>query len=561
MECKYCHAKMQDNTAVCPKCGKDNTKDDLKVLKIVTLSLVCLVMLVLLISLVVYGVTGKSVFDLLSSTEPTTDDSGTTTPTSYQVVTKDGMVEMVADEIETFMDTTVATMGDYTMTNRDLQLYYWMTAYTYGEDADKTTDLDQQIYDEESGQTYHEYFLQTALEVWQETMLMVEAGKNSGYEMPEETLEYLESMKSELEYYVYMYVYYYGLDLETVDDLIRLNFGPGCDYETYYNYYYNYFYGIAYWSDMYVELEYTEDEINEYFAANEESLATDYAIAVTKDFGNLIDIRTIKINLITTKDDDGNTVEDWDATLDAITKIYDQWIENGGTEEAFIALVAENSEDENTKDIEGLYSDLYKTGLRYVDVRHILIQPDDTDSTKGDDGYTVYTDEAWAAALTEAEAILNTWLENPTEDYFAELANEHSADNGGNVTNGGIYTDVYMGQMVEAFEDWCFDDSRESGNYGIVKTPYGYHIMYFVRADRELDDWVSDESREAGESAILKTDDAYYLVYYVTAEPAWYRYSRYGVQAEKADAILQDLIDANPYTLVEEDLVIAYPDM
>jgi hypothetical protein len=32
-----------------------------------------------------------------------------------------------------------------------------------------------------------------------------------------------------------------------------------------------------------------------------------------------------------------------------------------------------------------------------------------------------------------------------------------------------------------------------------------------------------------------------------------------GVQAEKADAMLDELVKANPYTFVETDVVIAYP--
>ena len=33
--------------------------------------------------------------------------------------------------------------------------------------------------------------------------------------------------------------------------------------------------------------------------------------------------------------------------------------------------------------------------------------------------------------------------------------------------------------MVETFNDWCFDPSRQVGDTGIVKTNYGYHVMYF----------------------------------------------------------------------------------
>ena len=46
--------------------------------------------------------------------------------------------------------------------------------------------------------------------------------------------------------------------------------------------------------------------------------------------------------------------------------------------------------------------------------------------------------------------------------------------------NGGLYTDVYPGQMVAEFNNWCFDESRQVGDTGVVKTDYGYHVMYFV---------------------------------------------------------------------------------
>ena len=50
----------------------------------------------------------------------------------------------------------------------------------------------------------------------------------------------------------------------------------------------------------------------------------------------------------------------------------------------------------------------------------------------------------------------------------------------GSQSNGGLYENVQQGQMVEAFDNWCFDEKREPGHNGIVKTDYGYHLMYFV---------------------------------------------------------------------------------
>ena len=67
---------------------------------------------------------------------------------------------------------------------------------------------------------------------------------------------------------------------------------------------------------------------------------------------------------------------------------------------------------------------------------------------------------------------------------FAELANTHSTDPGSN-TNGGLYENVYEGQMVKPFEQWCFDETRQYGDSGLVRTDYGYHIMFFV-ASRDI---------------------------------------------------------------------------
>ena len=127
-----------------------------------------------------------------------------------------------------------------------------------------------------------------------------------------------------------------------------------------------------------------------------------------------------------------------------------------------------------------------------VNVRHILIEPE-----AAEDG--TISDEAWATAEQTANDILDQWLAgDATEESFANMANENSSDPGSN-TNGGLYEDVYPGQMVETFNDWCFADGRQPGDYGIVKTDYGYHIMFFVGAGDEIywfqtakEDYLSD---------------------------------------------------------------------
>lgn len=115
-----------------------------------------------------------------------------------------------------------------------------------------------------------------------------------------------------------------------------------------------------------------------------------------------------------------------------------------------------------------------------VNVRHILIKPSPTgEKEDGESGDAELTDQDWAAAKQRASDLLAQWQSGEaTEDAFALLASENTEDPGSQGT-GGLYEGVYPGEMVAAFNDWCFEENRQPGDTGIVETEYGYHIMYF----------------------------------------------------------------------------------
>ena len=93
---------------------------------------------------------------------------------------------------------------------------------------------------------------------------------------------------------------------------------------------------------------------------------------------------------------------------------------------------------------------------KYVNVRHILVKTED-----------------------EAKELLNEILkEEDVEKAFSLAAAENTLD-GGSKNTGGLYENIYKGQMVETFENWCFDKSRKVGDTGIVESTHGFHIMYF----------------------------------------------------------------------------------
>jgi len=97
-------------------------------------------------------------------------------------------------------------------------------------------------------------------------------------------------------------------------------------------------------------------------------------------------------------------------------------------------------------------------------VGHILVKVDNVKDAA-----------AMAEAKKKAQSILDQFLAGAkTKDAFETLANENTDD------GGVFYDNVIKGKMVEAFENWIYDEARKAGDTGIVETEYGYHVMYFV---------------------------------------------------------------------------------
>ncbi|MBE6977437.1 MAG: hypothetical protein E7438_02180 [Ruminococcaceae bacterium] len=174
-----------------------------------------------------------------------------------------------------------------------------------------------------------------------------------------------------------------------------------------------------------------------------------------------------------------------------------------------------------------------KDGGYTVDIRHILIKIEELTEEDGEqtqsegesEGETEelidgYTQAAWNACLAKANEILDQWLNGEkTEDSFAELAKTHSAD--GNASEGGIYTGVAKGDMLETFDAWCFEEIRVEGDYGIVRTKYGYHIIYFI-----------------------------------SKEDIWVTQARADLLSEEAQKIVQNALDACPMEVIYKKIVL-----
>lgn len=482
-KCKYCQENLEEGSTVCPHCGKDNAAEEMEQpvpvteevcqdiateeipaqessaeirekakvspAKIAISAAAVVVLAAVLIAFVVSGLTGKE--QKTGDTTPETTQA--TVPATIPAdgnpddATCKGTYTVTDEEVKAASNTVVATMGDKQLTNGQLQVYYWNMVNSYLNSEygyymmlygvlDYTQPLDTQISVEDESMTWQQFFLMKALDYWQLHQSLANEAESAGLEMSQQEREYLDNLEASL----LETAQSYGID--TVEELLARNVGPGADLEDF---------------SFFQELYYTGKP---FYLAKTEAMVP--------------------------------TQED----LEAFFAQHESEYEANGI----------------TKDGE------------YVDVRHILLTVEG--GTTDENGTTTYSDENWENCRVKAQEVLDAWLAGEkTEESFATLANEKSQDPGSN-TNGGLYENVYVGQMVEPFENWCFDESRKTGDYGLVQTSYGYHVMY-----------------------------------YVTSRPIWETYAKSDWTSEQANQLIADLAQAYPMEVDYSAIVLGYIDL
>ena len=334
-------------------------------------------------------------------------------------------------------DRVVVTLGDYTLTNGELQVLYTLQVLDfvnqYGSylsyvGMDISQPLSQQVYDTETGLTWEQHFLQLAITVWVEYCASNAAADKANFQLPAEFTEHLAKLETTIKASAEKDGF------SSVDDMLKHDLGENVRYKHYFSYLSMYYKNNLYLNELVANMEVTDAEIEKYFTDNETALKQNNGI--TKKTGDM------------------------------------------------------------------------------VDVRHILVMPEG--GTKSEDGKTTtYSDAEWEACRVKAQAIYDEWLNGEkTEESFGKLANEKSQDQNGQVTNGGLYENVSKGQMVADFENWIFADGRTTGDHGLVKTEYGYHVMYFV-----------------------------------DSEAIWIRYCRAGVQNQRLADMIDAFVDNSVWTI------------
>ena len=395
-------------------------------------------------------------------------------------------------------------------TAADVQYYY---SGIYSEQAqyyffDSSVSVKKQIYDETTGQTWYDHLIDLSVQRLTRNTALAQQARDEGYVLSEETQAALDSALAQLETAWISYGSYTSRDA-----FIRASFGANMTYERLAS-----LINMEYLASDYAQskVEAIEHSDADYWAYYQEH--TDQMDTVT--FSQI----TFRCSLPAT-DENGDAIQRTDAEREAALE------ELKGTQKALAEEVqtklnaGEALEDliEEYKDSlydssdgsRGTYSDLLyfpycswlfdsarkagdatiiesgsDTAYSYYvvrfdgreldqeethDVRHLLIKAGEGSLTSEP------TQEEYDEAEKKAQDLLDQWRAGEaTEDSFAALVTEYTEDTS-SADSGGLYTGVTStSRYVDSFRSWATDPARKEGDAELVKSEYGWHIMYYV---------------------------------------------------------------------------------
>lgn len=378
------------------------------------------------------------------------------------------------------------------------------------------------------GMTWHEYFLDEALNNMRVIQACLKAAEAEGFQYPDSLqIEYddnMASLKSTA-----------ASSGASVSQYLKSTFGSGISEKIYSEQLMRVLRYSAYAEAYQNSLTYSDSELEEVYNADRNSF-------------DHVSYECVSISgaAESTTDAEGNTVEPTEeesaaaleAARDAAQAILDGFTAGGDLED----LAEEYSGTYNSNESgsyssgsvmsEWLYDGARKSGdsatledgtILYmvvfhdrfrdetptIDIRHILVPLGAATLTENDEGYDEEQAQLKEAAHAKAEELLAQWQSGEaTEESFAALALAESTD--GSKYDGGLYREVYEGRMVTEFNDWCFDSSRQPGDTGVVDTQYGSHVMYFSgvnmeRWQKQAADTLRSEDYTAWEDGLAET--------------------------------------------------------
>ncbi len=371
------------------------------------------------------------------------------------------------------------------------QYYYYASMIGF----DTTTSLKSQTSYFDSSMSWYEYFVnQTKIQL-EEVYLLYNKAVAEGFEMTKESADSLADSISEIEKAAE------EADMK-VDKYLQSMYGPNITMDDYKEFASRRLLSADYYTKYTDSLEYTDDEIEKYYSEHKSAfdVVDYYSYTAKADTTNAKSAETVANEI-------KEASTDTDSYLAAVMAIVGS---DTFKAETYLKEDATYTEDDDTS--EWLFDEERKAGdvtvikikatsssasdtynvicfvergretYQLATMRHILFtveeKTDDSGKTQEDENGEPLTNDAEQKA--EADKIFAQWKENGgDEKAFSALVKDNSDDEG-SVNNEGLYEDFDQDTMVTEITDWIWAEGRKEGDCEIVKTSYGYHIVYFV---------------------------------------------------------------------------------
>ena len=428
---------------------------------------------------------------------------------------------------------TAVTINGEKYTPADVQFYYTgarqnqMIMAAYGMSSyDYSKSPKDQIYSELNGETWHDYFLtQAVTNLTQDVALAAEAGK-AGYTLSAEGQADLDAALASLE------SAWVTNNYPNRAAYLRANYGASMNYNKYVELMSRAALAADYNSSKSSSFTYDDAQLDGYYQENkdavdtfvlsqfifqavapeekdaagnpverteaEQAAAMEEAMAQAKAKAEELESRlkagedAEKLSKEYEDDLYGFYVSE-ELAGSRVNSEYSEWAYHSARRSGDISLVEYPGGSASTYNYCVVrFEDRYQDNTPTANVRHILVGAG-----------SAPTEEEYAQAKTKAEELLEQWKAGgATEDAFAQLARDNSADTG-SAADGGLLNVGPSSGYVDTFADWALDASRKTGDTGIVQNTgssvKGWHIMYYVGQD-------DPEWRQNAESA-LRTQD------------------------------------------------------
>jgi len=371
---------------------------------------------------------------------------------------------------------TVAQLNYYYSASY-MNFYNTYYAYlSYGLFFDPSLSLSTQAYSVDM--TWRDYFIEQAIDNMTEIQILCNAAEAAGYTLSEEEQAEYEAMIESIR------TSWQSLGYSSLKQYLALNYGKGVDMSIIEEEVYRTYLASSYSQYLYDGYSYTTEELTAYHTEHADEMDTvSYAYYAVYE-GDELSADDIAAAVNGTSEDEftaylAENADGAEPTVvsnpgSSISELYSEWLLDPARAEGDAAAF---TDEDMGVSYAVMFTGRDEGDYRLANFRHILINAVD------EDGDGEYSAEELAAAVDEADAIYAEWTAgDATEDSFAALANLYSEDGGSN-TNGGLYENVYKGQMVESINDWLFEDGRTAGDTIVVTNEGSYtgaHVVYFV---------------------------------------------------------------------------------